>query len=84
MGVDRGMIFVHGPSGAGKSTLLNLVSGLLRCSQGEISVLGERLDQKNSRQRDRFQANHLGYVSQRFNLVPYLSAIENIDLPEAF
>ena len=83
--VDRGeRIFVHGPSGAGKSTLLNLVSGLLRCSEGEISVLGERLDRLNSRQRDRFRANHLGYVFQRFNLVPYLSAIENIDLARSF
>ncbi len=83
--VDRGeRIFVHGPSGAGKSTLLNLVSGLLSCSEGEISVLGERLDQLNSRQRDRFRANHLGYVFQRFNLVPYLSAIENIDLARSF
>ena len=83
--VDRGeRIFVHGPSGAGKSTLLNLVSGLLSCSEGEISVLGERLDRLNSRQRDRFRANHLGYVFQRFNLVPYLSAIENIDLARSF
>ena len=83
--VDRGeRIFVHGPSGAGKSTLLNLVSGLLSCSEGEISVLGERLDRLNSRQRDRFRANHLGYVFQRFNLVPYLTAIENIDLARSF
>ena len=83
--VDRGeRIFVHGPSGAGKSTLLNLVSGLLSSSEGEISVLGERLDRLNSRQRDRFRANHLGYVFQRFNLVPYLSAIENIDLARSF
>ena len=83
--VDRGeRIFVHGPSGAGKSTLLNLVSGLLSCSEGEISVLGERLDRLNNRQRDRFRANHLGYVFQRFNLVPYLSAIENIDLARSF
>jgi len=84
-GVDRGeRIFVYGPSGAGKSTLLNLVSGLLSCSEGEISVLGKRLDKLNSRQRDRFRANHLGYVFQRFNLVPYLSAIENIDLARNF
>ena len=83
--VDKGeRIFVYGPSGAGKSTLLNLVSGLLSCSEGEISVLGERLDKLNSRQRDRFRANHLGYVFQSFNLVPYLSAIENIDLARNF
>ena len=60
------------------------MGGLLSCSEGEISVLGERLDQLNSRQRDRFRANHLGYVFQRFNLVPYLSAIENIDLARSF
>lgn len=77
-------VFVHGPSGSGKSTLLNLVSGLLRPDQGEVTVLGKRLDQMNNRQRDRFRANHIGYVFQRFNLIPYLNAIENIDLARSF
>jgi len=72
--------FVHGPSGSGKSTLLNLLSGVLTCSKGEVSILGERLDLMSSRQRDRFRADHIGYVFQRFNLIPYLSATENIDL----
>ena len=83
--VDTGeRVFVHGPSGAGKSTLLNLMSGLLTCSEGAVSILGERLDRMNSRQRDRFRANNLGYVFQQFNLVPYLSAVENIELAKSF
>lgn len=77
-------VFVHGPSGSGKSTLLNLVSGLLPCPEGEVSVLGNRLDQMNSRQRDRFRANHIGYVFQQFNLIPYLSALDNIELARSF
>ena len=77
-------VFVHGPSGSGKSTLLNLVSGLLPCTEGEVSILGNRLDQMNNLQRDRFRANHIGYVFQRFNLIPYLSAIENIGLAKSF
>ncbi|MFT6957811.1 MAG: putative ABC transport system ATP-binding protein [Halieaceae bacterium] len=77
-------VFIHGPSGSGKSTLLNLLSGLLECAQGEISLAGERLDLMNRRQRDRFRANCIGYVFQRFNLIPYLSAIENIELARSF
>ena len=77
-------VFVHGPSGSGKSTLLYLLSGLLSSSQGEVSVLGERLDLMSSRQRDRFRANRIGYVFQRFNLIPYLSPIENIELAKGF
>jgi len=53
---------------------------MLDCREGEVSILGERLDLMSSRQRDRFRANHIGYVFQRFNLVPYLDAIENIEL----
>lgn len=77
-------VFVHGPSGSGKSTLLNLISGLAPCTEGQVSVLGERLDLMSGRQRDRFRANHIGYVFQRFNLIPYLSAIDNIELATQF
>lgn len=76
--------FVHGPSGSGKSTLLNLLSGLLRPSEGQVEILGQRLDQMTSRQRDRFRANHIGYVFQQFNLIPYLSAFDNILLASQF
>ena len=73
-----------GENGAGKSTLLNVMGGLLTCSVGEVTLLGERLDRMNARQRDQFRANHVGYVFQRFNLVPYLNAIENIELASTF
>lgn len=77
-------VFVQGPSGGGKSTLLNLLSGMTLPSQGEISVLGKRLDRMNHRQRDRFRANHIGYVFQQFNLIPYLDAVDNIRLAGYF
>ena len=83
--VARGeRVLVHGPSGSGKSTLLNVMGGLLTCSVGEVTLLGERLDTMNARQRDQFRANHVGYLFQRFNLVPYLNAIENIELASTF
>lgn len=77
-------VFLHGPSGGGKSTLLNLLSGILRARYGEVSVLGERLDQMSNRQRDKFRANHIGYVFQQFNLIPYLGATDNIQLAAHF
>lgn len=77
-------VFVHGPSGCGKSTLLNLLCGMLAPTVGEVSVLGSRLDQMDSRQRDKFRANHIGYVFQQFNLIPYLSAVENVQLATYF
>lgn len=81
---DGEQVFVHGPSGSGKSTLLNLLSGMLRAPVGEVSVMGERLDQMGDRQRDHFRANHVGYVFQQFNLIPYLHAIDNIQLASYF
>jgi putative ABC transport system ATP-binding protein len=77
-------LFLYGPSGSGKSTLLNLISGVLPTKKGEINVLGESLHDMNTKQRDRFRANNIGYVFQQFNLIPYLSAIENIALANHF
>ena len=76
--------FIHGPSGGGKSTLLSLLSGLLPASGGQVNILGHRLDKMTSRQRDRFRANHIGYVFQQFNLIPYLDAFDNIRLASQF
>lgn len=73
-------VFLHGPSGAGKSTLLNLIGGLLIAQRGELTVLGERVDEMSARQRDQFRANHIGYVFQQFNLIPHLDVIDNIRL----
>lgn len=75
-------IFVYGPSGSGKSTLLNILSGVLVPNAGSVSVLGERLDQMSARKRDHFRANQVGYVFQRFNLIPYLSSTDNIKLAQ--
>ncbi len=77
-------VFIQGPSGCGKSTLLNILSGILLPNQGEISVLGERLDLMSSHKRDKFRADHIGYVFQQFNLIPYLDAIENVKLVQYF
>lgn len=73
-------VLLHGPSGCGKSTLLNLISGILESSKGKVEVMGKRLDKMNERERDRFRANHVGYVFQRFNLFPFLNAYENVAL----
>ena len=77
-------VFVHGPSGVGKSTLLGLLSGLLTPSDGQLTVLGQRLDKMSNHQRDQFRAENIGYVFQEFNLIPYLSAFDNILLASRF
>ena len=77
-------VFIHGPSGGGKSTLLSVLSGLFLPSEGQVNVLGQRLDQMTSRRRDRFRARHIGYMFQQFNLIPYLNAFDNIRLASQF
>ncbi|MAW34203.1 MAG: ABC transporter ATP-binding protein [Proteobacteria bacterium] len=77
-------VFIHGPSGCGKSTMLNLLSGILPVSNGSLCVLGKNLEKMSNRERDRFRANHIGYVFQQFNLIPYLDAINNIQLARHF
>jgi len=76
--------FVSGPSGSGKSTLLALLAGLVRPQAGSIRVAGECLSSLRRGQRDRFRANHMGIIFQQFNLVPYLSPLENVLLPCRF
>ncbi|MEZ4605296.1 MAG: ABC transporter ATP-binding protein [Deinococcales bacterium] len=70
--------FLQGPSGSGKSTLLNLIAGVMLPQQGEIEVLGTSLKQLSHAQRDRFRAEHLGFIFQMFNLLPYLSVLDNV------
>ena len=77
-------VFVEGPSGSGKSTLLALLAGVAVPEAGEVEVLGERLDRMSGVQRDHFRAHHIGYVFQMFNLIPYLSMVENVVLPCRF
>ena len=83
--VDAGeTVFLHGASGSGKSTLLNLLSGILPPSSGSLRVLDTTLNTLSSRQRDAFRARHMGVVFQQFNLIPYLSVIDNIRLAPHF
>jgi putative ABC transport system ATP-binding protein len=77
-------VFVHGRSGTGKSTLLNLLAGILSSKQGSIDIFGQSLSALSARQRDAFRAQHIGMVFQQFNLVSYLSVLENIQLAAHF
>jgi putative ABC transport system ATP-binding protein len=77
-------IFLRGPSGSGKSTLLNLLAGVVLPQTGSVSVLGRELTTLGGPDRDRFRADHIGFVFQLFNLIPYLSVVENVTLPCLF
>jgi putative ABC transport system ATP-binding protein len=77
-------VFVHGPSGSGKSTLLSLLAGVVVPGRGALRVLGTDTARLASAERDAFRADHFGIVFQMFNLVPYLSVIENVTLPCRF
>jgi putative ABC transport system ATP-binding protein len=77
-------VFLQGQSGSGKSTLLALLSGLEVPTRGDVSVLGHSVSSMNSRERDRFRANRIGVVFQQFNLIPFLSVIDNILLAAQF
>ena len=74
-------VFVFGPSGCGKSTLLAMIGGVLVPREGAVAILGESLSGMNSAARDRIRADHVGFIFQQFNLVPYLSVVENVSLP---
>ena len=77
-------MFLHGPSGGGKSTLLGLLSGVLLPRTGSVSLLGTRWSDLSGARRDAFRADHLGYIFQQFNLLPYLSVLDNVLLPCRF
>ena len=80
--VARGeRLFVEGPSGSGKSTLLCLVAGILTPTGGTVDVLGESVSAMGAAARDRFRAEKIGFVFQMFNLLPYLSLVDNVVLP---
>lgn len=77
-------LFVKGPSGCGKSTLLSLLTGINTVTKGKVTVLNQCLSDLPGNQRDKFRADHIGYIFQQFNLLPYLSVIENVTLPCQF
>jgi putative ABC transport system ATP-binding protein len=72
---------ILGASGSGKSTLLGLLAGLDNASEGKISLLGTRLDQLDEDQRADMRAKHVGFIFQSFQLLPGLTALDNVLLP---
>ena len=74
-------VFIFGPSGSGKTTLLGLLAGVLKAGSGSLHILGRDLTAMRPSERDAFRASHIGYIFQLFNLIPYLTVLENITLP---
>ncbi|MEM7431080.1 MAG: ABC transporter ATP-binding protein [Pseudomonadota bacterium] len=74
-------VFLFGPSGCGKSTLLALIGGVLVPRAGTVDILDTSISAMKSAARDRVRANHVGFIFQQFNLVPYLSVVDNVCLP---
>jgi putative ABC transport system ATP-binding protein len=80
--VRRGeMVAVMGPSGCGKTTLLNCLSGLDTADQGQIAIEGVSLSEMSDHERTAYRAQRMGFVFQFYNLLPVLSAVENVELP---
>ena len=77
-------LFLHGPSGSGKSTLLGLLAGVLVPRAGRVELLGVDWATLRPSRRDAHRADHVGYIFQQFNLLPYLNAIDNVLLPCRF
>lgn len=77
-------LFLEGPSGSGKTTLLALLGGVQRPNRGQVRLLGRDLGQLATARRDRFRVDHSGFLFQQFNLLPFLSVLENVLLPCQF
>jgi ABC-type lipoprotein export system ATPase subunit len=82
LAVERGeMVAIMGPSGCGKTTLLNCLSGLDEVDAGEVSIEGVALSEMSDRRRTDHRARRMGFVFQFYNLMPVLTAVENVELP---
>ncbi len=80
---EGGLLAVVGPSGSGKSTLLHIIGGLDRPTKGEVIVDGLRLNELSSDELSTYRNKYVGFVFQFYNLIPYLTALENVELPLA-
>ena len=82
LSIERGrFVALMGPSGSGKSTLLHLLAGLDRPSEGRVTVAGRVLNELSEDELATFRSQHVGFIFQFFNLIPVLSARENVELP---
>lgn len=82
LGIERGeFLAVMGPSGSGKTTLLNCLTGLDDIDEGVVLVDGSDIHAMADGDRTRHRARHMGFIFQSFNLIPVLSAVENVELP---
>ncbi|MFL5655578.1 MAG: ABC transporter ATP-binding protein [Ktedonobacteraceae bacterium] len=82
MEVEQGeMVAIMGPSGCGKTTLLNCLSGLDTIDGGDVFIKGDNLRDLSDNERTAYRARHMGFIFQDFNLLPVLSAVENVELP---
>ena len=80
--LDRGdYLALMGPSGSGKSTLLNLVAGLDRPTSGTVTVCGQSLEKTSESKLAKWRSRHIGFIFQLYNLIPVLTAFENVELP---
>ena len=70
-----------GPSGSGKTTLLNIIGGLDSPSEGQVSVLGQALNDTSHSERARLRREHMGFIFQSYNLLPVYTVFENVELP---
>jgi putative ABC transport system ATP-binding protein len=77
-------VFLYGPSGSGKSTLLHVIGAVATPERGRVSLLGQTMDGAGARHRDRFRADHIGFIFQQFNLLPWLPVLDNVMLPCVF
>jgi len=75
------MVAIMGQSGCGKTTLLNCLSGLDTIDEGDIFIRGENLRDLSDNERTTYRAHHMGFIFQDFNLLPVLTAVENVELP---
>src|SRR4026207_706098 len=77
----KSFVAIMGPSGSGKTTLLNLVAGIDHATSGRVAVGGEEISTMNEREIAAWRARHIGLVFQFYNLIPVLTAFENVELP---
>ena len=83
--IERGQfVCIVGQSGSGKSTLLNMLAGLESPTKGEIIIAGEHIEEKNQSQLVNFRRSHVGFIFQSYNLLPNMTALENVALPLTF